>query len=154
MNQREFLALKERMASRPQARIAKAIMESDTYLKVGQAVANYGKLYLKGKLSFLPMLSGYGFGLSLRGREDSTVLRYLDEVIGDTYFHSDEFGEDNSLNEDMHLRKTKNGVVLEVGYVSGDSFRVMHSWKIDPTKMYTFSWHNEEFEIKEHDLVN
>ena len=152
MNQREFLALKERMASRPQARIAKAIMESDTYLKVGQAVANYGKLYLKGKLSFTAMTSGNGFGFSLRGREDSTVLRYLDGVIGDTYFHSDEFGEDDSANEDMHLRKTKRGVILEVGHVSGDSFRVTNEWKIDPTKMYTFSWYNG-FEIREHDFA-
>ena len=132
-------------------KIAKAIVESDTYLKVGQAVADYGKLYLKGKLSFTAMNSGNGFGFSLRGSEEGTALRYLDEVIAETYFKSDTFGDDDSLNEDMRLRKTENGVVLYVGYVSGDSFRVTNEWSIDPCKMYTFSWYNG-FDIREHDL--
>tara|TARA_R110001592_G_scaffold97385_1_gene278937 strand:- start:71 stop:532 length:462 start_codon:yes stop_codon:yes gene_type:complete len=152
MNYEELQAIQKRMASRPCARIAKAIEAKDTYLKVGQAVADYGRLYLKGKLSFVALKSGNGFGFSLRGREDSTALRYLDEVIGDTYFHSEEFGEDDSANEDMHLRKTKRGVILEVGHVTGDSFRVTNEWKIDPDKMYTFSWFREGFDICEHDL--
>tara|TARA_R100000742_G_C4230608_1_gene52267 strand:- start:51 stop:500 length:450 start_codon:yes stop_codon:yes gene_type:complete len=146
MDYQEIQAIQKRMANRPCERIAKAIVEKDAYLKVGQAEARKGRLYLKGKQSFVMLTDGFIF--SLRGREDATAMRYFEEVISETYFQADVFGENDSANEDMHIRKTNNGVFLQVGHVKGDSFRVCDEWKIDPMKMYSFSWDKDSFELE------
>ncbi len=131
----------------PRERMADAYIKGLPFVCGNDSVEN-GWLFVDGYPLMMPADDGRGFTLlRLWDRTDEDQLYLIGEVMGEVYYRADEFALCDSAYEDLCLRKTKDGIYLSAGHVSGDEFKHLLEWKINPIVNYKFTWDDAGFHL-------